>query len=119
MAKKITIYGQEYQLTDEIENYVKVRNDFRALSVKYGNLYEKELENKCTDAKKLIEDAYDIADKYFDKAGEIILNKLVENDIYTVQLKNIKEYYGWLGWLKFNFEYQLGLMFFTRLLFKC
>ena len=92
MASKITIYGQEYHLTDEIENYVKVRKDFQVLSEKYEKMYEKELESKCTDAAMLVKNAYDIADKYFDKAGEIILNKLVENEIYTVQLKNIKEY---------------------------
>ena len=89
MASEIKIYGQKYQLSKELENYVNVRKEFQNLSEKYGKLYEKELLTDCHNVEAIVNKAYKLADNYFNKAGDVILDRLATNDIYTVRSQDI------------------------------
>ncbi len=91
MARELTLYGHTYHLTDGVENFANVRKEFEILSIKYYKSFDKELSSKCFNLQKLVEDAYDIADKYFIKAADVILNRLAQHDIYTMTQQDIME----------------------------
>lgn len=91
MARELTLYGHTYHLTDGVENFANVRKEFEILSIKYYKSFDKELSSKCFNLQKIVEDAYDIADKYFIKAADVILNRLAQHDIYTMTQQDIME----------------------------
>ena len=92
MAEKLMLFGEEYQLTEGITNYSKLKTEFEKLSSEYGTKFIKEVTCNEAGVKEIVERAYKIAQKYFDNAEEVILNILAENNVYTVtknQVKNV------------------------------
>lgn len=91
MAKIVTLYGQEYEMSDELINYVNVRKEFEDLSERQNGLFKKELSEKCKDADLLVEQGEAIAKKYFKEAENVILTHMAERDIFTIKEREVSE----------------------------
>ena len=90
MAEKLTLFGEEYQITEGMSNYSILKKEFEKLSSDYGTKYLKEVTNNEAGVREIVERGHKIAQKYFDNAEEVILNKLAENDVYTVTKNEVK-----------------------------
>ncbi len=89
MAQKIKIYGQEYQLSEGLENFGKIKREFQELSSEYESKFIEELMKKCDDVQDMVDNASKIANRYFEKIEEMILTKLTSNGVYTVKKSDV------------------------------